>query len=125
MNTIKSKYRGKKEYFRVKAELIRTAEYKGTITYKDVAVIMGLPLKGQHMATETGHMLGEISKDEVEFGRPMLSSVVVDVKGKIGQGYFRLADELKLYYNDESDDEFWRRQQAAVYKEWKRQPPKK
>ncbi len=40
------------------------------------------------MGKEVGHLLGEITEDEVARQRPMLSAVVVDVKGKVGPGFF-------------------------------------
>ena len=58
MSAVKDRYRGTPTYVRVLAELVRAAEYRGVTTYQDIAVIMGLPLKGSHMAKETGHMLG-------------------------------------------------------------------
>ena len=124
MNIIKNKYRGKKEYFLVKADLIRAAEYRGITTYQDVAVIMGLPITGQHMGTETGYMLGEISEDEIAFGRPMLSSVAVSNKGKPGGGYFDLAKQLGRQSGGQSDHTFWKQELEQVYKVWKRALPK-
>jgi alkylated DNA nucleotide flippase Atl1 len=73
MSVFKDKYRGTTGYFHVTAELVRAAQYRGVTTYQDIAVIMGLPLSGSHMAKEVGQVLGEISEDEVTAGRPMLS----------------------------------------------------
>jgi hypothetical protein len=61
------------------AELVRAAQYRGITTYQDIAVIMGLPIIGSHMGLETGQILGEISEDEVNVGRPMLSAIAVNV----------------------------------------------
>jgi len=60
--------RGKTLYFHVHAELVRAAAYRGATTYQDIALIMGLPTRGQYMGAETGHILGEIVEDEVNVG---------------------------------------------------------
>lgn len=40
------KYRGTKGYFLIYAELIRAARYRGTVTYQELADLIGLPLHG-------------------------------------------------------------------------------
>lgn len=117
-------YRGTTTYLLVMAELVRAAQYRGLTTYQDVAVIMGLPTTGQHMASETGRILGEISADEVAAGRSMLSCVCVSVEGKTGPGFAALARELGRLREGESEAEFWRRECDAVYKAWRRPLPK-
>ncbi len=87
MTVVGTKYRGERVYQRVFAELVRAAEYQGVTTYQDIAVIMGLPLTGNHMQRETGQILGEISEDEVEADRPMLSAVAVGKNGRPGRGF--------------------------------------
>ncbi len=124
MKHIKDKYRGQTVYFHVMAELVRAAQYRGTTTYQDIAVIMGLPASGSHMGRETGYILGEISEDEVISGRPMLSSVAVSVNGKPGPGFFTLARDLGLLQSDEDEAGFWKRQRDAAYDAWKRPLPK-
>ncbi len=42
MTIVDNRYRGKKEYFLVYAEMINAAKYRGTVTYQEVAQIMGL-----------------------------------------------------------------------------------
>jgi hypothetical protein len=44
-------------------------------SYQDIAVILGVPIQGEHLAKDVGYLLGEISEDEVLNGRPMLSAV--------------------------------------------------
>lgn len=124
MTTVKSKYRGTTKYVHVLAELVRAAQYRGLTTYQDIAVIMGLPIKGSHMGTETGHILGEISEDEVNAGRPMLSAIAVSVTGKAGPGFYALAKELGRMHADESESAFWEREVNAVYEAWRRPLPK-
>ncbi|HUG71396.1 MAG TPA: hypothetical protein VMM76_26840 [Pirellulaceae bacterium] len=119
---VTKKYRGTTNYTRVIAELVRAAEYRGVTTYQDIAVIMCLPLQGSHMGKETGHILGEISEDEVNAGRPMLSAVAVSVvTGKAGSGFFALAKELGKFDGDPTHEEdFWRDELQSVYETWKR-----
>ncbi len=61
MKRVRDKYRGQTVYFHVMAELIRAAQYCGSATYQDIAVIMGLPVSGSYMGRETGYILGEIT----------------------------------------------------------------
>jgi hypothetical protein len=118
---VTNKYRATTNYIRVLAELVRAAEYRGVTTYQDIAVIMGLPLRGAHMGKETGQILGAISEDEVKAGRPMLSAVAVAVTGKAGPGFFVLAKNLGRFGGDPADEEnFWRQEVQAVYETWKR-----
>jgi len=81
---------------------------------------MGLPLRGSHMGAETGHILGEISEDEVAAGRPMLSSLAVGVGGRPGPGFFDLARQLGRMRTDEDEASFWEREREAAYQAWKR-----
>lgn len=121
MAVVTSKYRGTPNYFRVLAELVRAAEYRGMKTYQDIAVIMGLPLQGSHMGKEIGHVLGEICEDEVNAGRPMLSAVAVGVSGKPGLGFSALAKEFGKFGGTSSEEEgFWRQELQAVYETWRR-----
>jgi len=87
-------YRGSKEYQLVFAELITASKYRGTLTYQEVAKLLGWPLTGQYMGTEIGRILGEISEDEASNGRPMLSAIVTTVEGYPGPGFFELARQL-------------------------------
>lgn len=120
MPVVKDRYRGSTKYFHVLAELVRAAQYRGVTTYQDVAVIMGLPLSGSHMGKEVGWVLGEISEDEVSAGRPMLSSVAVDVKGKVGPGFFTLARDLHRLRAKVDESLFLEDERSATYDAWKR-----
>ena len=124
MSKVKDKYRGTKKYFHVIAELVRAAQYRGLTTYQDIALIMGLPLRGSHMGREVGHILGEISEDEVVAGRPMLSAVAVGVDGKAGSGFFVLAKDLGRFPINQNEATFWEQERQAVYSSWRRQLPK-
>ncbi len=121
MITVDPKYRGKPEYFRIFLEIITVAKYRGTITYQEIAKILCFPLTGNYMGSEIGHLLGEISEDEVNSGRPMLSAVAVNVSGKPGPGFFELARHLHRLGSENQDDEiqFWENELKSVYDTWK------
>jgi hypothetical protein len=124
MSTGKNIYRGTTDYIRVLAELVRAAQYRGVTTYQDIAVIMGLPMRGSHMGAETGCILGEIVEDEVKASRPMLSAVAVGVNGKPGPGFYTLARDLGKLAAWQDEIVFWEREREAVYEAWKRPLPK-
>ncbi len=119
MSTAENHYRGTKEYALVYNELITAARYRGTFTYQEIAQIMGLPLSGNHMSNQIGWMLGEITRDEVLNGRPMLSAIAVNVHGKPGPGFFPIAKELGNLKEDEDESNFWQTECKAVYDTWK------
>jgi len=72
------------------------------------------------MGSEIGHLVGEISEDEHAHGRPMLSAIVVSVKGRPGPGFFALAIELGELNDDseEGKEAFWLKTRDALYKTW-------
>ena len=82
---------------------------------------MCLPLVGNHMGKETGHILGEISEDEVSQNRPMLSAVAVGTSGHPGEGFYGLAKDLGKLRNDspEKRRQFWENEKKAIYLTWK------
>ena len=116
------KYRGTKEYALIYAELIRAARYRGTVTYQELADLVGLPLRGSHMGSELGGYLGAISEGEAQAGRPMLSAITVTVDGKPGGGFFGLAQQMGRLTSEHPADreEFWESEKKAVYRTWQR-----
>ncbi|MBM3188789.1 MAG: hypothetical protein FJZ90_08725 [Chloroflexi bacterium] len=115
------KHRGSKDYLRVYCELIQAARYRGTVTYQEIAQMLGLPPKGSYMGARIGQILGEISEDEVRNGRPMLSALAVNVSGAPGPGFYALARELgRLDTEDkEAERRFWEQERQAVYETWR------
>ena len=122
MTVKRSKFRGSKEYMLVYCELIQAARYRGTLTYQEIAQVLGLPRTGIYMGSQIGQLLGEISEDEHRCGRPLLSAVAVGVSGFPGQGFFALAKQLGIFESEGKDAErrFWEKERQAVYKTWQR-----
>jgi hypothetical protein len=63
-------------------------------------------------------MLGDISRQEHEHGRAMLSVVVVNDEFKLGPEFFVLARELKRQKPGEGDEEFIARERAELFEYW-------
>lgn len=119
---IKDKYRGTPLYHLVHAELVTAAQYRGTVTYQELAQIMGLPVVGSYMGSEVGIILGEISEDEANNGRPMLSAVAVSKSGHAGPGFFTLARDLGRLTGTSPEDEmaYWETERQQAYATWQR-----
>lgn len=123
MTVVAGKYRGSKEYQTVYSLLVEAARCRRTVTYKEIAGIMGLLPSGNYMGVETGHLVGEISEDEHRNGRPMLSALVVhSTDGMPGKGLYTLARGLGKLQEATRDGElrFWETEKAAVYAAWQR-----
>ncbi len=120
MPIVADKYRNTTAYHLIYTELTTAARYRGTVTYQEIAQLMGLPLSGSHMGREVGYILGEISEDEHLQGRPMLSAVAVGVSGEPGEGFFGLANDLGKNTGDTADDKrkFWKAEKKAAYETW-------
>lgn len=122
MAVVPDKYRGTKEYRLVRDEMIQAARNGTTITYGDIADIMGLPPRGHYMAKEVGQVSGEISEDEHIQGRPMLSAVAISTeRRRPGPGFFGLARDMRILHGSSEQDErrFWAAEKAAVYDTWR------
>ena len=118
MSIVSDRYRGTKEYALVYTELVTAARYRGTVTYQEIAKLVGLPMTGNYMSKEVGSLLGAISEDEVVHGRPMLSAIGVSKQGAVGGGFYTLAKELGLFDGGE-EQEFLKDQRQKVYDTWK------
>lgn len=121
MDIRENKHYNTKDYFLVYGALIQAARCRGVLTYKDIAKIMGLPLSGNHMGRETGWMIGVISQNEVENGRPMLSAIVVsNVTYKPQPGFYDWARDLGRFTGRTVEEQlvFWEAEKQAVYDTW-------
>ena len=102
-------------YEAVRDRLIEVARNRDLITYGQLALIADSAPR----AVGREH-LDAISRAEVSEGRPMLSAVVVDAKGRTGDGFFKLAAELGRTASPERSEAFLTAERDAVYEEWKR-----
>lgn len=120
MNTVESKYRGKKEFLLVYCKLIAAARFRGVVYYEDIGRILGITTTGSHMGKQTGQVLGEISEDEHLVGRPMLSAVAVGRSRYPGPGFFTLARNLEKLHAETDGEEraFWESERDKVYDTW-------
>ncbi|MDE3230070.1 MAG: hypothetical protein KGO05_09315 [Chloroflexota bacterium] len=111
-----------KEYHLIYAELIHAARHRGTVTYQEVAELIGIQTYGSYMGHEIGAYAGVISMNEVRHGRPMLSAILVRVDGVPSGGFFDLARQLgRLNSDDEAHQQaFLAAETQAVYHTWKR-----
>lgn len=97
--------------------MIAVARSKSVIAYSDLVrriTSCFLEPNGTHLA----HMLGEISSEEDEEGRGLLTVVVVHKTGdlKPGPGFFRLARLRGRHVVDE--EQFWIEELRNVYNAW-------
>jgi hypothetical protein len=114
--------RNSKAYFLAYSMLLDAARYRGILTYKGIALATGLPTSGNAMGDAVGRLLVEISSNEVEQNRPMLSALVVmKATGLPGPGFFRFARNLKKLQSESESDEhkFWKDERDRVYAEWR------
>ena len=99
--------------------MIAVARSKSLIAYSDlVRKITSCVLEPN--GAPLAHMLGEISSEEDEEGRGLLTVVVVHKTGdmKPGPGFFRLARSRGRQIVDE--EEFWIEELHNVYNAWSR-----
>jgi hypothetical protein len=121
MPVVPDRYRGTREYALAYSELIHAARTGGMVTYAGIARLTGLPTQGNAMANEVGRLVGEISEDEVNRNRPMLSALVVEKdNGQTGRGFFKLARDLgKLNGTSRFKEEsFLSKEKRALYSLW-------
>jgi len=98
--------------------LIEVAREARTVTYFEAAGAVGFRLHTPEARAAFAGLLRDISNEEHQAGRPMLSALVV-LQGnrRPGQGFFDLAAELGLV-GDKSPDEFHRDEVDRVHAYW-------
>jgi alkylated DNA nucleotide flippase Atl1 len=104
---------------RVYQFLKRAAAQGRYVTYKRLAMLVGLPISGNYMAREVGLLCGEISDWMDDQGLPMLSAIVVRGDTQMpGKGFVTLAVSLGRLHNGTSlhvKRRFWERERTAVF----------
>ena len=96
--------------------MILTASHEQLMTYADL--VEGIAaIHFQPHDFNLFHLLGQISTSEKNSGRGMLSAVVVTAEDQApGQGFFKLAKELGIAFDDQT--EFWATELKVVYTTW-------
>ena len=97
--------------------MIEVARSRSVISYSDLVQRIAschLDPQGPHLA----HMLGEISSEEDEAGRGLLTVVVIHKAGDMmpGRGFFELANSLGRSTTD--NEKFWIEELHKVYGIW-------
>jgi hypothetical protein len=108
-----------KEYFIAYSIMIIAARHQGFATYQEIAQAVGLPTAGSYMGGQIGGIIGAVSKNEIEQGRPMLSAIVIGTNGKPGGGFIPWAKELGLFIDGQDETEFWKKECRKVYDAWR------
>lgn len=106
----------------VRKALIKRAKIGGNYSYKQLTDELYLQYDTANPSDrgELGHILGNISRFEVEHGRPMLSAIVVRQDTRIqGGGFFDLAEELGLLKATDTIEGFAVSENRRVKLYWK------
>ena len=101
--------------------LIEAAQQRRVLSYAEVGEVLNLDMDNPHHRREIGRILGEISTEEHNNGRPLLSAVVVHRENhRPGPGFFSLARELGIQGPDEDDETFYTNELNRVFNqaEW-------
>ena len=106
------------DYHLVYAELIQAARHRGTVTYQELAHVVGLPVTGSYMGKRIGALLGVVSQNEVLLKRPMLSALAIGTSGKPGPGFIPWAKQLGLFKDGDDEAMFWKKECDACYRTW-------
>ncbi len=104
--------------------LKQVAHEERTVTYSEIALMIGLNMQSQLDRTELGHVLGAIATYEHRQGRPLLSAVTVfSNDGYPSNGFFNLAKELGKYTGSTEMDRlaFFANELKEVYQYWENQ----
>jgi len=112
-------WKNTKEYFITYGILINAVKHSGLATYQEIAQACGLPIAGSYMGSAVGGILGAISKNELEHGRPFLGALAVGVNGKPGPGFINWAKELNAAKENQDEEDFFSEELKKIYEEWK------
>lgn len=100
-------------------KLCEVAARRATVTYQEVANLVGLDMANPAHRNEIAELLGVVSSYEHKHGRPLLSVVVVLAdSGWPGQGFFDLGKACRRMRADEDNLAFFARELRAVHDQW-------
>ncbi len=98
--------------------LIKIAKDSDITNYSVIAPLARLDMNLPPHRNRISDILDEISRTESSCGRPLLSAVVILKDENIpGDGFFKMARELRLY-DDDDDFRFWIRELRRVHDYW-------
>jgi hypothetical protein len=103
----------------IRDKLIEAAKKQKVVYYAEVGELLNFSMDNPHHRKELGRILGEISTDEHQEGRPLLSAIVVHKENHLpGEGFFKLAKELGKQKPDEDNDTFYTNELRRVFNTW-------
>jgi hypothetical protein len=120
LSRVRIRYERSADVYHLAYEHLKQAAAQGrNVPYQQLAWTVGLPLRGQYMSREVGHLCGVLSRAMHTLGLPMLSAIVVGSDSHIpGDGFFGLATTLGKIPREASENEtrrFWESERAAVF----------
>lgn len=109
----------------VRQKLIEIAKSNKLVHYQELSDLCNLDFKmhdNPQDRLEIGRIIGEISEFENINGRPLLSAIVIsDLAKGPGNGFYELAENLKLYSGSNDQNKkylFWAEELKKVYNYW-------
>lgn len=101
-------------------DIVKTGnEQETVIRYKKLADRFERPYVDIDERNRFHKLLDDINRYEVSRGRPLLSAIVVNETQMPGEGFYRLAKELRLQRPDEDNDAFAIRAREQLFEFWK------
>ena len=120
MTNVGSTYRRTREYQLVYCKLLSAAHARSLVSYAEIADILTDGTADSDATPDVGQLLNDISEDEHDAGRPMLTALVVTGKGIPGDAFFAVARGLAKLASAEPAEEmmFWMAEKGRVYETW-------
>jgi hypothetical protein len=101
--------------------LVRLAQARRTVSFREIASLVGTDARSRVSQIRTSKVLSEISVYEHSHARPMLSALVLDREGgSPGREFFVLARTLGRYSGEDegSDRRFLAAEIRSVWHQW-------
>jgi len=101
--------------------LVRLARARRTVSFREIASLVGTDARSRTSQSRTSKVLSEISVYEHSHARPMLSALVLDREGgSPGPEFFVLARTLGRYSGEDegSDRRFLAAEIKSVWDHW-------
>lgn len=108
----------------IHGRLVRLAQARRTVSFDEIAAMVGPDARGRLSPSRTMKALSEISTYEHSRGRPMLSVLVLHREGSSpGPEFFALARSLGRYSGDDeaSERKFVETEVESVWDQWRKE----